>query len=136
MDAIEILRNHHLKKTAQRVAIIDSLLRGKVPMSESEVKDNMGDLYERTTFYRSMQTLTEAGIIHKIVPDNLTVKYALNPCDELHRHEVDHVHFFCQLCQSVICLEQVKTKGYPLPEGYLETEKEVIIKGICKKCRK
>ena len=134
MEAIEILQNHQIKKTSPRVSIIQALQTSQNPLSEGEVKEKMGALYDRITFYRSVQTLMEAGIIHRIVADNITVKYALNSCDKGHKHQTDHIHFFCQDCNSLICLDEVKTQRYSLPKGFTAQECDVIIKGLCNKC--
>lgn len=134
MNAVDILQNHQIKKTSPRVAIIQALQASIHPLSENEVKDKLGDLYDRITFYRSAQTLMDAGIIHRIVADNIPVKYALNHCNEGHQHTVDHVHFFCQQCNSLVCLNETKAQPYSLPNGFTTEQCEVIIKGLCDKC--
>jgi len=134
MTAIEILQNHNLKKTTPRVAIINALQSCNFPLSETEVKEKLGDLYDRITFYRSVQSLMGVGIIHRIVIDNTTIKYALNKCTVVHNHQIDHIHFFCNNCKSLICLHDIKTLRYDLPNGFNRNECEVIIKGLCDKC--
>jgi Fur family ferric uptake transcriptional regulator len=134
MDAIELLKSHHLKKTAPRVAIINALIAGHMPQSEAEIKSVIGALYDRITFYRSVHSLLEVGLIHKIVVDNLLVKYALNDCANGHTHEVDHAHFYCKQCNAVICLSHIKTPSCDLPDGYSESECDVLVKGYCNSC--
>ncbi len=134
MDAIEILQNHQVKKTSPRLSIIQALQTSQNPLSEGEVKEKMGGLYDRITFYRSVQTLEEAGIIHRIVADNTVVKYALNHCEKGHQHSPDHVHFYCTQCNSLVCLNAVKTQAYELPEGFTSNQCDVVIKGMCNKC--
>ncbi len=134
MNAVEILQNHQLKKTTPRVAIIRALQESTLPLSENEVKEKMGDMYDRITFYRSVQTLMKTGIIHRIVVDNVTVKYALNHCEEKHHHKTNHVHFFCYKCNVLICLDDVKTQTYQLPKGFTTRQCDVVIKGLCKTC--
>jgi Fur family ferric uptake transcriptional regulator len=134
MDAPEILQNHHLKKTSPRVSIIQALQTSPNPLSEAEVKEQMGALYDRITFYRSVQTLEEAGIIHRIVADNTVVKYALNHCEKGHQHGSDHAHFYCTKCNTLVCLNTIKTHAYELPEGFAPSQCDVIIKGMCNIC--
>lgn len=96
----------------------------------------MGDMYDRATFYRSVQTLIEAGIIHKIAADNITM-YAYNHSDEIiNIPEQNHVHFFCKKCHSMTCLEEIKVQNYKVPQDYTTEDCEVLIKGICKNCKK
>jgi Fur family transcriptional regulator, ferric uptake regulator len=133
MNATEILQNHQVKKTSPRVSIINALQNSDFPLSESEVKERMGDLYDRITFYRSAQTLIEAGIIHRIVAGHVT-KYALNHCGDGHHHETDHIHFFCQQCSALVCMNDIKVQSYPLPEGFTNKACDVVIKGTCRLC--
>ena len=85
MTSAEILSNHLLRKTPARLSIVQHLLTSDTPLSESDFHEKMQENYDRITFYRSMQTLMEAGIVHRIVADNTTLRYALNQCS-LHVH--------------------------------------------------
>lgn len=135
MTPAEILTLHHLRKTPTRLAIIQSLEHSGLPLSENDMHGKMSGSHDRITFYRSIQTLMETGIIHRIVADNTTVRYALNLCTQhQHVHTNDHVHFLCTRCSKVECLKGISVQHYELPEGYLREECEVIIKGICKQC--
>jgi len=135
MTPAEILTLHQLRRTPTRLAIIQSLMLANLPLSESDINKTMSGTYDRITFYRSIQTLMEAGIIHRIVADNTTVRYALNQCNQdQHVHTNDHVHFYCKECTKVECLKSVSIQHYELPEGYSREECEVIIRGICKQC--
>ncbi len=136
MSVIEILKQHNIKKTPGRIAIIKSLQESKRPLCESEIKADMQENYDRITFYRNVHTLSQAGVIHKIVIDNTTILYALNHCEEHHQHETLHPHFYCEICHKVVCLEDVKKPEFPLPSGYTFSESEIVIKGKCKTCNK
>lgn len=130
MSAIDILRGKGLKKSAQRIAIINILQDKQIPLTESDIKLEMGDMYDRITFYRTIQVLLENNIIHRITIDNVTVKYALN-----NAQNHSHIHFFCKTCHSVTCLKDIPLQEYALPENYEQEECEVLIKGICNECK-
>jgi Fur family ferric uptake transcriptional regulator len=132
MNAVDILKNKGLKKTAQRIMLINLLQKTGISLTEGEIKSEMGDLYDRITFYRTVQTLLDANIIHRITVDNITVKYALNHSD--HEHSGNHIHFFCKQCHSVTCLEDSAMPEYRVPGGFKFDECEVLIKGLCDKC--
>jgi len=134
LNPVEILHGHRLKKTAARMGIIGALQESEIPLSENDMKEKMRELYDRVTFYRNVQTLSEAGIIHRIVADNVTIRYALNINDKDNKKESEHAHFFCQQCNAVICLDDVKTGCHKLPDGFIADHCEVIIKGLCNKC--
>ncbi|MGV8112358.1 MAG: Fur family transcriptional regulator [Lentimicrobium sp.] len=133
MQAPEILKHFQLKKTSPRLAIIEALQSAGLPLSETEISKSMGSHYDRTTFYRSMLTLEESGIIHKIVIDKLQVKYALNEPGKIN-NPADHAHFYCHHCQRLICLNEIHPGPYKLPKGFSPQESEIIIKGLCDKC--
>ncbi|MFW6042806.1 MAG: Fur family transcriptional regulator [Marinilabiliaceae bacterium] len=135
MTPAEILEQHLVKKTTPRVALIRTLQQEDYPLSESEIKERMGDMYDRATFYRSVQTLSKAGIIHRIVADNVMVKYALNNCEKGHHHQIDHAHFYCRQCHDLYCLKDIKLQqNLNLPEGFVDEEHDLVIRGICDRC--
>lgn len=130
MEASEILREKGVKKSAQRIAIINTLRKFGVPVTETDIKKEMGDMYDRITFYRTIQTLLDADIIHKINIDNQTIKYALNQSQGK-----GHIHFYCKKCGSVTCFNDIHPDDYNLPSHFKQEECEVIIKGICASCQ-
>ena len=132
MKAIEVLNNHHLKRTSCREGIIDLMIDANQALSENEIREQLSATYDRTTFYRSFKTLEEHKIIHKIVIDNQIIKYAL---DNSLTNKKDHAHFFCNDCQTVECLESVNVHKIQLPDGYTQIETEILIKGTCSTCK-
>ncbi len=134
MTASDILEHHQVKKTTPRLALIQALQEGAGPLSETEIKEYMGELYDRVTFYRSVQTLSRAGIIHRIVADNVMVKYALNNCENGHHHQVDHAHFYCHKCHNLYCLKSIRVQSLNLPAGFVDDEHDLVIRGKCKYC--
>lgn len=137
MNATDILKLHNIKKTPGRIAIIKAIQDQSLPLSENEIKKQMAENYDRITFYRNIQILTAAGIIHKIVVDNTLVRYGINCCESTHTHGVhrnSHAHFFCERCQSVICLQDIMIPDFCLPKGFVSVDSDIIIKGKCEKC--
>jgi len=131
MKPSEILSSHHLKRTSCREGIIEVIASGDTALSEHEIRDKLGSNYDRTTYFRSFKTLEDSGIIHKIIIDNQTVKYALGTIDPTKRK---HAHFYCFKCQRVKCMGSVLTPEVRLPKGYQISETELIIKGLCNNC--
>lgn len=131
MDTREILQKHNLVRTSCRQSIIGAMLSAGTAVSEEEIKSKVDGTYDRTTFYRTFKTLIENGIIHKIVVDNHLVKYALS---ESGMHKSHHVHFYCNQCGMVKCLDGNDIKTPDLPTGYKEVETELIVKGFCSHC--
>lgn len=132
MKAIEVLYRNNLKRTSCREGIIDVMMLANQALSENEIRAQLKGNYDRTTFYRSFKTLEEHKIMHKIVVDNQTIKYAL---DDTIIHKSKHAHFYCYDCHSVKCLESVGIEKISLPDGYTEAATEILIKGLCPVCK-
>lgn len=130
--ANEILKNHNLKRTSCREGIIALLLNSEKALSENDIKDQLGATYDRTTFYRSFKTLKDANILHQIVVGSSNVKYAIN--HNSYEHKNGHIHFYCDNCDTVMCIDQPIPKQDNLPGGFTCKETEVIIKGKCCTC--
>ncbi len=133
MEAVDILNNRGLKRTPCREWIIERIMAAGQALSETEIREQVAGMFDRTTFYRSFKTLEEHNILHKIVVDNQLVKYAL---DNAITHKDKHAHFYCNECHTVKCMENIPVKKYKLPEGYSDMETEVLIKGTCVNCEK
>ena len=108
MNATDILKRKGLKKSAQRIRVINILKDKGMPMAEDEIKVAMGEIYDRVTFYRTMQALEKAGVVHRILIDNNKSEYAFNVEDGHH----SHVHFLCTKCGAVSCLKDVMVADY------------------------
>lgn len=136
MEIVKIFRDKNLKKTTPRVMIVTILLEADIPLSEGDLKDKMGYMYDRSTFYRSMQALVDAEIIHRIVVDNTNVKYAINKSDSNEiKSSKPHAHFYCRKCNTVTCLD-TPVPGFILPANYEIEECNIVIKGLCEHCKR
>lgn len=132
MTIEEILRFHDLKSTGCRKYILGELLKNKAAMSESELKEAYPDLFDRVTLYRTLKTLEDHGIIHRIVLNDNSVKYALN--SHHHGNERQHSHFHCEKCDEVLCLDDFPPIDISLPEDFVVKDVIVVVEGICAKC--
>ncbi|WP_026474979.1 Fur family transcriptional regulator [Alkaliflexus imshenetskii] len=131
MRPSDILSNHNLKRTSCREGIIKVIDSNEVALSEQEIRQQLEGNYDRTTYFRAFKTLEDSGIIHKIVIDNQTIRYALGAYN---KGKSKHAHFYCSKCQKVKCMPTVLTPEVPLPDGYKISETNLIIKGTCNNC--
>lgn len=128
----ELLHHYDLKNTGCRKFILTELLQSETALSEEEIKRTYPDLFDRVTFYRTLKTLEERGIIHRIVLNDNSVKYALNR----HHPEANplHAHFHCGNCDEVLCLQGKTRFDAELPSGFVTREVFVVIEGLCATC--
>ncbi len=127
-----LLQSRNLRRTSCRQGILDILAHSTAALTENEIKALLDKSHDRTTFYRSFKTLIDNNLVHRIVVDNLVVKYALNPQSY---SSGEHVHFYCTRCDNILCIENSHVSGISLPVGFEAVETEVIIKGTCKSCK-
>lgn len=133
MTAEQILKQHNLKNTGCRKYIINELLKSESALSENEIKHSLPDLFDRITFYRSLKTLEEKEIIHRIILHDATVKYALNKSI---LENGNHPHFHCVECDEVICLDAQPATPANLPKGFSLNSTQVLFEGTCPHCKK
>lgn len=133
MNFLELLRNHQFSLTESRITLLKTLSASELPLSEKEIEKQMQAHFNRTTIYRNLNSLSEKGIIQRIVSDDC-IKYKLNVSLLNNHHEPDHIHFKCKECNRVICLEDLKVQDYSLPEGFDKIENHFLIVGICREC--
>ena len=83
MSAIDILREKGLKKSAQRISIINILLDKQIPLTESDIKAEMGDMYDRITFYRTNTNTVGKGCdsshYHRQHDGEIRIEYSAKP---------------------------------------------------------
>ncbi len=136
MESIsEILKDHHLRSTASRSDILRLFEKNNHALSYSDIERSVAHVYDRVTVYRTLKTFLDHGVIHKVLDDGGSLKYAL--CNEhcgLDIHHHDHVHFKCDICGETTCLDDVEIPDVKLPRGYKSREMNLLIQGVCQRC--
>jgi Fur family ferric uptake transcriptional regulator len=129
------LANKNINPTAMRLLVLDSLLKQNSAVSLSDIEKTL-EPADRITIYRTLKTFEEKGLIHIIDDGTGSPKYALCPdeCNPGHHHDL-HVHFNCILCKETFCLPDTKIPEVLLPGNFIATEMNLVVKGICSKCK-
>jgi Fur family ferric uptake transcriptional regulator len=135
MTPEEILKKYELKVTYARIKVLELFQNHPFALSHPFLEKNI-DTIDRVTLYRTLNTFEHEGIIHKVLDDSCTLKYALciDFCkhhDKKHKHE--HLHFQCIKCNQTTCL-QVQIPCIEVPDGYEIIDTHFSVKGVCKKC--
>ena len=134
MDYIkEKLHKKHLKVTPARVHLISLLEDSNSAVSFSDIQDKLVQ-YDRVTIYRSLNTLEDKGLIHKVQSDNNESYFAL--CEDsctTHDHHHDHIHFSCKTCNKITCVP-IKNEIKLDLKGYEVEEIKILVEGKCNKC--
>lgn len=122
------------RNTTAKSAILELIKNSEVALSHSEIQKLTGDLCDRVTIYRILDRLVTEDVIHKIATPDGTIKYACcHHNHDHHNHIHNHVHFSCEKCHSVTCLEAVEP-FYTIPKNYLVKEVNFTLSGLCPDC--
>ncbi|WP_316829433.1 Fur family transcriptional regulator [Pedobacter aquatilis] len=130
-----LLIKNGLKRTAPRLQVLDILSRRDSATSQPYLEQVMGKEVDRVTLYRVLKAFEEKGIIHKVLDNHGTANYAIcsGNCNA-HEHHDEHVHFNCNNCQKVYCLDSVKIPAFKVPSGFKVEGINLIASGICAAC--
>ena len=131
------LDNFGLRSTACREAVLSTFNQSGFALSQGDIEQSLASQFDRVTIYRTLKSFLARGLLHKVLDDLGSIKYAL--CRDLchqgtHQHQHDHVHFKCTQCGQTTCLETVHIPQIILPENFIKQESNLLIQGICKGC--
>ena len=128
----ELLRKRSLRATTQRLDVLKVIDTYGKAIPYSLLRKSLQDL-DRVTLYRTINTLLDSGIIHKAMVDSGETYYALcNISCSSHAHHHEHVHFKCEDCQEVTCVE---TSFPPIDiPGYQIEAIKIEATGKCQNC--
>ncbi len=126
-DAADLIRHAGGRVTAQRVAVLEALLAAGHAISQPELDARFGDL-DRVTIYRVLDWLESKGLVHRLTGDDRVWRFSAGSDGP------QHVHFQCQACGRVECLEEEQPPRLKLPPGYRAERVELVVRGRCADC--
>lgn len=127
------LRARNLKATTTRLAVLSALANSTQAMPQSAIQQALSSV-DRVTLYRTIQALTESGIIHKAMVEEGETYYALcSPKCTPEQHQHKHIHFKCTQCQQVTCVRANQAIHLTIP-GHQIHDFDITATGICEAC--
>jgi len=132
---LDILKKNKLSVTDGRKKILELFLNSEGALAHADIERCTGEMFDRVTVYRTLQTFVDKGIIHSIPTADNSVLYALckDNCEQGHHHD-QHIHFVCSNCNNTYCLDDVVTPDIRLPKGYSSEHTQVVVEGVCANC--
>jgi len=132
-QARNVLQSAGLYCTKGRIAILEVLFDSSRPLKQDEVAARLcAKVLDRTTVYRTLTRLVDAGIVHKAYVQErawyfeLADKCTVSQC---------HPHFTCIKCGAKHCLTGM---SIPMTEnshkGFIIHRQQVRFEGICPAC--
>lgn len=133
-DLKVVLRKGELKVTTKRLDVLYIISNYEKAIPYSLLQSSLKD-FDRVTLYRTIQALTENGIIHVAMQDDQETFYALcsSRCNA-HQHHHNHIHFKCTICSTVSCIHLNKAIEFQIPNYLIDTV-SVEVTGTCELCK-
>lgn len=121
-----ILKNHNMKVTAPRIAIIDTIMTLDNKATIKNICKLLPDI-DKSTIYRNIENLEESNIIIKTINNNSEIAYELKGT---HRHYLN-----CVKCKKRKTINYCTFEEEEL-DGFIVLDHTLIVDGICEKCQK
>lgn len=136
LNAKKILQLHNLKYSKQRVQIIEALEKLEQPISVDELHDLLkasGKIMNLSTVYRTIETLSTAGLIEKVYSSMLN-----NNLIQLTKKHHQH-YLMCVSCHKMTPIDYCPMKELLeyIDETYdfEVTAHQLEISGYCSECK-
>jgi Fe2+ or Zn2+ uptake regulation protein len=133
IDRGEVLRDHGLRVTAQRLAVFRAVTDSPHASADSVVEAVRGEIgwISVQAVYDALAVLTDAGLLRRIQPAGSPARYEGRVGD-------NHHHLVCRVCDRMVdvdcavghapCLTAVEDAGFEIDEA------EVVYWGRCPEC--
>lgn len=128
-----LLREHRLRVTAPRLAVLRALASADAPLSHSDVVRRIGtQRWDPATVFRNLVRLREAGVAVRVSHAGGQDRYTVADGG----HHEDHPHFLCSDCGRVVCLpaELMGSMAMKGPWARSLRSAEVQLEGTCPAC--
>ena len=131
--AIEILNKSNLKLTSQRVLIISLLLEGKSKAHTiSELLQKLQHKMNRSTVYRTLDTLIKKQLIFKLMDSNGETIYALKEKNEVENSIQPHLK--CLDCGILQSLPSLPADYTSILMNHGVNKFNLVLDGFCTDC--
>ena len=129
----EQIRRCGARATPARVRVLRLLREAPTPLSHAEIEARLGELaIDRVTLYRVLDWLVASGLAHKNADAQRVFRFSSASLGE----HTTHVHFRCEQCGGVYCLDASLPVAPALPPGFSLTRLDFDLRGICANCGK
>ena len=131
----QLLQQHGIKPTANRIVVVRTLATAGRPMSLTELEYKILSI-DKSGVFRALTLFRDHHLVHVIEDGSGGVRYEI--CNS-HDHDADddqHLHFYCERCRRTYCLNEMPVPSVQLPDGFEPLTVTFLIKGICPQCRR
>lgn len=131
----QLLKKNGLRRTAAREAILQLLTNAGRPLSHQDIlKRRRTGSFDRVTVYRTLETLQEAGLLHRIQGTDGTWRFCRHKYGSPGKCAGNHIHFLCSRCDQMSCLPEQPLPWVSPPAGASIHSKQLVVHGYCAAC--
>lgn len=135
--AKQLLRDHTLRATAARIAVLRMLASANVPLSHAEVVEELAEFgFDQSTLFRCLNEIADAGLVTRLDLGDQIRRFELREADN--EMEFTHPHFMCVDCGELSCMNDFTVQISPSRgprRDKLGTITEIMIRGHCGQCQ-
>jgi Fur family ferric uptake transcriptional regulator len=133
IESEQLLNEHGIKSTANRIVIVETLSVIHNPMSLSDLENKILTM-DKSSIFRVLTLFKNHHLVHVIEDGGDGVRYELCLNHSKDDDEDMHVHFYCEKCHRTFCFKDTRIPEVVLPDGYKMTNINYMVKGICPDC--
>ena len=132
MQYMERLKEHSLKVTPQRIAILKEIdASGHIDIEKLyEILRERFPSISLATIYKNVNQMNELGILEVIKVPNHKLQYEIS--------KEPHIHLACDSCGSVMdmnkCIDELMNSAES-ESGYRLNHSSVVLNGLCPDCQ-
>lgn len=131
-NPVDLMQEHGVKPTANRILILKALLAAGRPLSMTEVETALESV-DKSIISRTLSVFREHHLLHAVA-DGDSLRYEVCHCAEEEEDSDRHVHFHCEVCGRTFCLEELPVPAVRLPDGFSVENVEYMAHGVCPAC--
>lgn len=122
-----------IKPTALRLLILRTMTEMKRMVSVTDLEGAL-DTVDKSTIFRTLTLFLSHQLIHSVDDGSGVLKYGV--CEDRCKCTVDeqHMHFCCNRCHKTFCFRGISVPMVQLPDGFVPTGVNYVVKGICADC--
>lgn len=130
-QAKEILKDHNIAPSFQRVKILEYLMRDDSHPTAETIHRRLGEeipTLSKATVYNTLNLLSEKKLVSTMKANQQETRYDLLM--------EEHGHFVCNECGVIVNFPYRFRDHYRGLEGYRIEQEEIVVKGVCSDCMK
>lgn len=127
----QLIRTTGARATPARIRVLRLLREAPTALAHNEIELSLAPSpLDRVTLYRVLDWLVESGLAHKSADNQRVFRFSAASPGE---HKA-HVHFHCEHCGGVFCVDASPPPAPVLPEGFTVSRLDLDLRGCCARC--